>query len=164
MKHTLVFHLIGLSKKLQGAIGLKSPLLPFSYSQAAALLVIDSLPKASQTDIAKKLYLKPASVVTMIDQLEKLRLVTRRVQAKNRRAYQIELTAIGENEVINIKKHTWQIENFVKSQLTTHELRLFMSIIEKLSKVMDETQAQTPSTKRKEVKNELPSTKRHVAS
>lgn len=164
MKHTLVFHLIGLSKKLQGAIGLKSPLLPFSYSQAAALLVIDSLPKTSQTDIAKKLYLKPASIVTMIDQLEKLRLVERRIQAKNRRAYQIKLTAIGENEVINIKKHTWQIENFVKSQLTRQELQLFTSIIEKLSKVLDKTHTQTPIAKRKEVENELPSTKRYVAS
>src|SRR3990172_12124575 len=108
MKHTLVFHLIGLSKKLQGAIGLKSPLSPLSYSQAAALLVIDSLSKTSQIDIAKKLHLKPASVVTLIDQLEKFNLAKRNIQAKNRRAYQIELTTTGENAVVNIKKQTQQ--------------------------------------------------------
>jgi DNA-binding MarR family transcriptional regulator len=161
MKHTLVFHLIGLSKKLQGAIGLKSPLLPFSYSQAAALLVIDSLPKVSQIDIAKKLHLKPASVVTMIDQLEKFHLVKRRVQAQNRRAYQIELTTTGESEVVNIKKQAWQVENLLKSKLTRQELQSFKSIIEKLTKVMDEAHTQTIN--RKEVKNELLSTKRYVA-
>lgn len=159
MKHTLVFHLIGLSKKLQGVIGLKSPLLPLSYSQAAALLVIDSLPKASQIDIAKKLHLKPASVVTMIDQLEKFHLVNRRVQAKNRRAYQIELTTIGKNEVINIKKHTQRVENFVKSQLTSSELQSFMSIVEKISERLDEAHTIRQTLNGKGVKNELPSTK-----
>lgn len=163
MKHTLVFHLIGLSKKLQGAIGLKSPLLPLSYSQAAALLVIDSLPKASQIDIAKKLHLKPSSVVTLIDQLEKFKLAKRNVQAQNRRAYQIELTSAGENAVVNIKKQTQKIEDLVKSKLTKQELQLFASIIEKLSKVMDETREDTQTLNGKEVENELPSTKRYVA-
>lgn len=163
MKHTLVFHLIGLSKKLQGAIGLKSPLLPLSYSQAAALLVIDSLPKACQTDIAKKLHLRPASIVTMIDQLEKFGLAKRQIQAQNRRAYRIELTSSGKNAVINIKKQTRQIENFIKSKLTGQELESFKSIIEKLSKVIDETHTNTQTLNGKEVKNELPSTKRYVA-
>ena len=152
MKHTLVFHLIGLSKKLQGVIGLKSQLLPLSYSQAAALLVIDSLPRASQTDIAKKLNFKPASIVTMIDQLEKFQLVKRRVQAKNRRAYQIELTTIGENALINIKKQTRRIENFVKNQLTRQELQLFTSITEKLSMIIDERNTKNFKLKREGVK------------
>lgn len=164
MKHTLVFHLIGLSKKLQRSIGLKSQTIPLSYSQAAAMLVIDSLDKTSQIEIARKLHLQPASIVTLIDELERLKLVERHIQPANRRTYQIKLTDPGKAEIIKVRNQTLKVEVFIKSQLTGKEYQSFISIIEKLSQGLDHIQAPTPKLiNRKEVKNELPSTKRHVA-
>lgn len=164
MKHTLVFHLIGLSKKLQRSIGLKSQPISLSYSQAAAMLVIDSLDKTSQIEIARKLHLQPASIVTLIDELEKLRLVERHIQPGNRRTYQIHLTELGKAEIIKVRNQALKVEVFIKSQLTKKEYQSFISIIEKLSQGIDNIQNVTPKLiNRKEVKNELPSTKRYVA-
>ncbi len=164
MKHTLVFHLIGLSKKLQRSIGLKSQPNPLSYSQAAAMLVIDSLDKTSQIEIARKLHLQPASIVTLIDELERLKLVERHIQPGNRRTYQIKLTDPGKAEIIKVRNQAFKVEVFIKSQLTKKEYQSFISIIEKLSQGIDHIQTWSPKLiKRKEVKNELPSTKRYVA-
>ena len=137
MKHTLVFHLIGLSKKFQRAIGLKSPSLPLSYSQTAALLVIDSLPKASQIEIARRLHLQPASVVTLIDELEKLMLVERQTIPGNRRTYQICLLDSGKSLITKIKKQSQNVENIVKKQLSPQEFTTLKSIVAKLSHGLD---------------------------
>ncbi len=137
MKHTLVFHLIGLSKKLQKVIGLKTDSNPLSYSQTTAMLVIDAHGNPSQAEIARMLHLQPATVVTVIDELEKLNLVVRRTQANNRRTYQIQLTSSGENQAVEIKKQTKLVENFLKTQLTKQEYREFSSLIEKLSQGLE---------------------------
>lgn len=77
-KHTLVFHIIGFARKIQKIIGFKAPPLSLSYSEAAALLIItDSKKDINQTEIASRLHLEPASIVSLIDELEKLGLVKR---------------------------------------------------------------------------------------
>ncbi len=151
MKHTLVFHLIGLSKKFQKVIGLNSKSTPLSYSQAAALLVIDSLPFANQIEISRRLHLQPASVVTLIDELEKLKFVRRKAFPGDRRTYQILLTDTGKSEAILIRKQSLKVEKFVKNQLTDQQFQLLISIIEKLSQSLDTRGSEIQNQKRKEV-------------
>ena len=161
MKHTLTFHLIGLSKKLQKVIGFKSQPLALSYSQASALSIINAQEQISQAEIASKLQLKPASVVTIIDGLEKLKLVKRQSPVGNRRKYNIALTTQGAVASKNIKIQTERLENFLKSKLSKKELQYLTSIIDKLSFEVENFKI---NPNRKEVTYELPGAKQLVAS
>ena len=95
MKHSIVFHLIRLGKTIQKSTNFKSPPPALSYSQAAAILAIFLEDKMTQNDIATRLHLEPASVVTLIDELERLKLVKRELQNDDRRKYFIKLTQKG---------------------------------------------------------------------
>ncbi len=138
MKHTLVFHVIGLSKKLQNNIGLNAQVNSLSNSQASTLLILDSQEKTSQIDIARSLHLKPPSVVTLVDELEKLKLVRRHTHPQSRRAYQIKLTPLGKTEAQKVKRQAFQLESLVKASLTKDEYKAFTSAVNKLSRKIDE--------------------------
>ena len=154
MKHTFVFHIIGLARKIQKVIGFKSPPLSLSYSEASALLVIDSQKNISQREIAAKLHLEPASVVTLIDELEKLDLVKRQSPDGDRRKYHIVLTDDGKRKVRQIKKRIHQLEDALRGKLSQKEIASFFPILEKLMAYLDDW---------KGGENEIPSTKRHLA-
>ncbi len=161
--HTVVFHLIRAAKKLQNEVGFKTGVLDLSVSEASALLIIDSQKDPSQVDIALKLHLKPASVVTLVDELEKLALVTRTTTQNDRRKYQINLTEKGKEEVKKIKSQTSMIENYIKNILTANELEVLFNALEKLTMSL-ESLPKVQNQFGKEVKNELPRAKQYVAS
>ena len=131
MTHTLVFHLIDLGKKLQKIGFLKQPRL--SYSEATTLFVINSQKEISQTEIANKLHLKPASIVTLVDNMEKLKLVKRQAIVNNRRKYQIILTREGQILAEEIAKQIKGLENFLKNQLSPDEQEKLRKTVERLA-------------------------------
>lgn len=137
MKHTLVFHLISIAKKLQKGIGFKSAPLLLSYSQASALTVIGSQIETSQKEIATKLHLEPATVVTLIDELEKLKLVKRDSHNDDRRKYDINLTNQGKLKAAQIKKKASKLDHFLRSHLTAKEVKNLQSTLEKLFNSLD---------------------------
>lgn len=132
MTHTLVFHLIDLGKKLQ-KIGFLNQPQSLSYSQAITLVVINSQGEISQTEIAAKLNLKPASIVTLIDELEKLKLVKRQEVVNNRRKYRIILTKQGKLLAAEIAEQIKELENFLKNQLSPDEQEKLHKTVEKLA-------------------------------
>lgn len=132
MNHTLVFHLIDLGKKIQ-KIGFLNKPLSLSYSQATTLVVIKSQREISQTEIAKKLHLKPASIVTLVDELEKLKLVKRQAIVNNRRKYQIILTREGQLLAEEVVKQIEGLENFLKNQLGATEREKLSKTVAKLA-------------------------------
>ncbi len=164
MKHTLVFHLLGVSKKLQKALGYKSQPLSLSFSQARALLIISSFPHFNQKEIAWHLQLEPASVVTLIDELEKLKLANRQSIENNRRTYKIELTGKGKSYAAEIKKHSYDVENLINKALKPAETDKFFNMLEKLNSEIDKWQDSSKNPIEKEVNHELPSAKRYLAS
>ena len=155
-KHTLIFHTIGLARKIQKIIGFKSSPLSLSYSEAAALLIISDLQKdISQIEIASRLHLEPASIVSLIDKLEKLGLVKRVAPDVDRRKYHIVLTPEGEIKAKQIKNKTYELDNFLRKKISKGEIQTFYLVLEKLTAYLDEW---------KGGENEIPSTKRHLAS
>lgn len=164
-RHTIVFHIIRLSKKIQEVYGSKSFHNIFSYTQAATLLIIGSQKDVSQIEIARRLHIKPASVVSLIDELERLRLVKRITKVENRRRHQIILTPQGKLEAERIKGQTHKLESFLKSYLTQKETLGLFSSLEKLTEAVErlETETLTQNQVGKGVKNELPRAKQFVA-
>ena len=167
MAHTIVFHLIRLAKKLQNEVGFKGNGLDLSVSEASALLIIDSQKDTSQIDIALRLHLKPASVVSLIDELEKLNLVTRQTAKSDRRKYQIILTEKGKAEVKKIRSQTNNLEKYIRDVLSLSEVKILYTALEKLSSSLDRLPKNLRAknlNSREEVKNELPGAKQYVAS
>src|SRR3989344_1235691 len=151
MKHTFVFHIIGLARKIQKVIGFKSPPLSLSYSEASALLIIDSQENINQRELADKLHLEPASVVTLIDKLEKLNLVKRQSPNGDRRKYNIVLTDDGKRKVKLIKKRINQLEKDLRSRLSEKEVSSFFPTLEKLMTYLDDWQGLRPNPRSRAV-------------
>ena len=165
MGHTIVFHSINLAKKMRKAIGLKLGYPPFSYSQSSALLAIDSQKEISQREIASRLNLQPASVVSLIDELERLKLAERKPTSFDRRKYNITLTPQGKSFAYKIRQEATRIENFLREKLGTKEAEKFYSTIEAISSFIDEWQEKVNTIKTKKGGgNEIPGAKRHLAS
>lgn len=136
--HTLVFHLLGVSRKLQKALGHSSR--PIPLTQARALLVIDSQNEISQYEIAQKLQLEPGSIVTLIDELEKLKLVKRKTPINNRRKYHIDLTDEGKKIARITKKQAFTLEKFIGTNLKAHDKDKFVNLLNELSAILDSWQ------------------------
>lgn len=136
MQHTFVFHTINLAKRLQKIIGFKSPDLLLSYSEATTLLIINFQNEISQKDIAQKLNLAPASVVSLMDKLEKSGLVKRVISNNDRRKHQIILTNQGQSTLKKIQNKTYQLDEFLKNNLTSQEFVSFYKILGKLTKLI----------------------------
>ena len=134
--HTLVFHIIDLAKRLS-KVGFQTEPKYLSYSETNALLVINSQKQISQIEIANKLHLKPASVVTLIDELEKLHLVKRKILADNRRKYQIALTDQGKFQAKKIASRIQLLEKSIRDQLLPKEADSFYKTVEKLNRHLE---------------------------
>jgi MarR family transcriptional regulator, organic hydroperoxide resistance regulator len=80
------------SKKVEKETGITGP-------QLWAIKVISEYAPIKVSDLAKSLYLHPATVIGIIDRLEKQNLVERRRSKKDRRVVWIELTAKGNDLV-----------------------------------------------------------------
>jgi len=165
MKHTIVFHSINLAKKMRKAIGLKLGNPPFSYSQSSALLAIDSQKEISQREIASSLHLQPASVVSLIDELERLKLVLRKPTSFDRRKYNITLTPEGKILAGKIRREASQLENFLREKLGSNEAEKFFLTIGNISSYIDEWQEKVNTTKTtKGGEYEISGAKRHLAA
>lgn len=145
-RHTLVFHIIRLAKKMQEALGFK----PFPYglnsSQASTILFISVNKEVNQVKLAHHLHLKPASIVTLVDELERLALVTRKAANATRREYQITLTRKGTQTVDQIEKITYQLDDFLRDKLAGPAAQNLQLTLEKLATYLDDWQ-KSPSLK-----------------
>lgn len=158
MGHTVIFHVISLAKKLQKAMGFKVSPYSLSYSQGTALLAISLYQEISQQQIARLLQLEPASVVTLIDQLEKMHLAKRDSYSTDRRKYNINLTPVGQQEVKLLKNRIKQIDTLLTESLNKKEIAAFFAILEKMNNILDDI------SKKKGGENEVSRTNYAVAS
>lgn len=121
-----------ISKKIKKFAGFKHSSRSLSYSQAWALMIIDSQKEISQAEIATRLHLMPASVVTLIDQMEQLKLVIRESPNGDRRKYNLNLTESGKKELNKIKYKILELDKTLKKQLTNKEVTTLHTILDKL--------------------------------
>lgn len=133
MKHTLVFHTANLGRKLQKFVAFKSPLVSLSYSESYALIIIVSEKDVTQAQIAAKLNLDPASVVSLIDQLEEQSLVKRVDSSSDRRKHRVLLTLKGQKIVNQIKRQTFILDAFLTNKLSKKEVQNFHMILNKVN-------------------------------
>ncbi len=144
MKHTLVFHTIDIARKIQKLIDFKAAPISLSYSEASALLIINSTKNLSQKTISLMLNLEPASVVTLIDELENAGLVKRESANGDRRKYQITLTTKGKNKVNLIEKKSLLLNKFLLGKLKHTEAHKFFQTLDQLTSYLNDWKTINP--------------------
>lgn len=82
------------SKKAEHATGITGP-------QLWAIKVIGDLAPIRISDLARRMYLHPATVVGIVDRLEKRGLVKRRRSKEDRRVVKVELTQNSREIIVN---------------------------------------------------------------
>lgn len=137
MKHTLVFHTIDIARKIQKIIDFRAEPISLSYSEASTLLILDSHKKLSQKTISLILNLEPASVVTLIDELEKSKLVKRQTTNDDRRKYLVTLTEQGLSKVKLIKSRSSKLDNFLAKKLAAGQADKFLKTLDLFSLHLD---------------------------
>ncbi len=85
-----------------------------------------------QTELAGALDIQGASLVRLIDQLERAGLVARRVDAEDRRVNRVELTEAGENAVVQMEQALRQIRHELFEGVGDEELRMANTMLELL--------------------------------
>ena len=85
-----------------------------------------------QTELAGALDIQGASLVRLIDQLERAGLVARRVDADDRRVNRVDLTKAGEGTVVKMEQALRQIRHELFEGIGDDELRMANTMLEHL--------------------------------
>lgn len=118
------------SKRLQKLIGLTS-------SQLVVLQALETDGSAKPSDIARRVHLSQATVTTIVDRLQKAKLVDRRKSDEDRRSVEIVLTQKGIDHLA--KSPTLLQEGFIKQFETMEvwEQTLLVSSLQRLAYMMN---------------------------
>jgi MarR family 2-MHQ and catechol resistance regulon transcriptional repressor len=81
----------------------------------------------TQTELGKRLVVTRASVTSVLDKLERKRLVTRVAVANNRRIYHVELTEAGRNLVNTVEPPYREAIRAVMAEMDTGDCRNLMN-------------------------------------
>lgn len=145
MKHSLVFHLIRLGKTVQKSTNFKASPISLSYSQAAAVMAIFLEKEMSQKEIATRLHLEPASVVTLVDELVKLGLVRRESPDGDRRKYHIKLTEKGVKNAGLIRQKVLALDQKIAKVLKTQQTKAFAKTIDQITDYLKQMKGHSPN-------------------
>lgn len=132
MGHSIVFHISSTAKKIQKTLAYKVSCGDLSFTQGATLLIVKFKKEVYQNEIAASLYLEPASLVTVIDGLEKLGLVERKDLAEDRRKYKIVLTPKGVQVSEEVYSQLKKLNAVIKKQMTNEEYFIFCQTLSKV--------------------------------
>jgi DNA-binding MarR family transcriptional regulator len=85
------------------------------------------------TDLGQRLLVRPPSVTTVVDRLNRTGLVTRRVTADDQRAKQVALTPAGRELVARVLQHHPAQIRAILSCLSTAEQRQLRQLMQRLA-------------------------------
>lgn len=103
-----------------------------TLSQLDTLIFIGTENKKTMESISKHLNITPPSTTTLINKLEKQRLIIRKADKDDRRLTYIELTPKTKKQLSDMKTKKEKIFNSLLSKLNEKERRDFKKIITKL--------------------------------
>ena len=85
-------------------------------------------------DIADECDIESATVSKMIDNLEKKEMLTRKINPKNKRAYQLNITKYGKESLKKWNAHCIEIENISLKDFSEDEKEQFEDFLNRMYK------------------------------
>jgi len=107
--------------------------LQLSPAHAGILRVINAERGISQQRLAKLLRMYPSRMVSVLDELERLRLVERKASATDRRVYALHLTARGRDKLEEIGRVARDHRNALCAALSQQEQDMLAALLAKIA-------------------------------
>lgn len=89
---------------------------------------------AVQKDIARACYIDPATVTSLLSRMEKSELITRQINADNRRFWNVYLTSKGKEEAEHVVSTFKQIEQLALDGFSNEEIDALLDYLERIRK------------------------------
>lgn len=131
----LSFLLKHASALLEGAIEPELGRLGMTGREFAVLTLVDSEGPASQQRLARRISVDRTTMVALIDSLEGKRLVRRRRDPSDRRAYLVEATSLGEKTLRQALKAVRRAEDRAIGSLAGTEAATLKRVLQSLARV-----------------------------
>ena len=105
-----------------------------SPGQPKVLRYLNAHQDCKLKDIASECDIESATVSKMIDNLEKKEMLTRKINPKNKRAYQLNITEYGRESLNKWNKHCMEIENISLKGFSDEEKKQFEDYLNRMYK------------------------------
>lgn len=99
----------------------------------SVLVLAEANPGIVQIQLARQLAMDKASVVALIDRLERVRLIARRRSSMDRRQRGLFVTSAGTRKLRGLKREITRHEKRFLDRLTAAEARQLMTLLHRLS-------------------------------
>lgn len=119
--------------------GMKSEFASFSIVQLQTLVFLKKIKSSSLTEIAQYLHIELPSATTLVENLVKAKLVTKKQDKKDKRSVYIVLTSKGKNLLQKAKSEREKRLNILLNILSAREKKQLLDILSKLTKHMEAT-------------------------
>jgi DNA-binding MarR family transcriptional regulator len=101
-----------------------------------------------QTDLAERLLVRPPSITSVVDHLERLGLIARRTAASDRRAKEVSLTPGGRRLTARVlRRHPAQMR-MVLGAFSTAEIRTLQSLMERMARHLSDREERRARTRK----------------
>lgn len=138
-KKGIVYHVSTLQKRIFKIIHEQvSKEFGIHPGQVPMLFIIEKKPGISQKEIADALNIEPGTVAVMLKRMEKSGLILRTTDERDRRVLRVHLTQKAKDALFYIKDVLANLESKILSTLQESEQEMFLKVIEKINKKLDE--------------------------
>ncbi len=140
MEHRLYYSLTKTQNRLHQYVKqvLKKRGIQASPAQLGILFLLKEKNNSSMTYISNELELDNAAITRSIDKLEKLGLVKRVVNSKDRREFGIELTKAGLSEIEKSVVVIKEINQLIESKFPKDKFTIFKEVLHQLNAILNQ--------------------------
>lgn len=125
-------HLIRRAQQRHVALWQEHVSAEISSVQYAALVVIERMPGASQSELGTELDLDRSTIADVVARLERRGLIKRSSHDSDRRRYSLHLTAVGQAEVSRLRPLVAETNAMLTQRLGTAELANLRDLLERI--------------------------------
>ena len=108
------------------------------FGQPPILFMLGHDGQRTQTEIAERLRVTPATVATSIKRMEKAGLLRKKIHPADQRRNLIVLTPQGEETVRKCRAMFGEMDQAMESSLTSEEARVFNELLSKIIRRMED--------------------------
>lgn len=106
--------------------------LDLTQKQVSVLWLINDHPGVAQTDLAERLRMDRATMMGIVNRLEKRGFLLRGRSTRDRRRQALFLTPKGDAILAEARAAIFEHEKWLKSRFTAREVRTLMSLLERI--------------------------------
>lgn len=129
---SLGFQVNALARQMRRAFERELQGSPLTLAQARVLFYLQRNPGLRQVMLAEMLEVQPMTLARLIDQLEHLKWVERRVDATDRRAYQLYLTKAAQEPLLDIERVSLKVRKQALQNFKPEELSQLQDLLARM--------------------------------